>query len=84
MKRQRAQTERIIAKYMKITEPKLVSGEYDFATCLLPDYPAPILEGIRLVLENFGKEYPDAPRPEGVRRRLLHSIASSRSDLPKD
>jgi hypothetical protein len=31
-------------------------------TSLMPDYPAPTLDGIRLILENFGKEYPDAPR----------------------
>jgi len=62
MKRQRAQTERIIAKYMKVTEPKLASLEYDFVISLLPDYAAPTLDGIHLVLENFAKEYPDAPR----------------------
>ena len=28
----------------------------------MPDYIAPTLEGIKLILENFGKEYPDAPR----------------------
>ena len=62
MKHQRTQTERIIMKYMKVNEPKLAAMEYDFIISLLPDYAAPTLEGIRLVLENFGKEYPDAPR----------------------
>ena len=62
MKRNRSDSERIIRKYMKINEPKLVATEYDFVTALIPDYPAPTLEGIRLILENFGKEYPDAPR----------------------
>jgi hypothetical protein len=62
MKRNRADSERIIRKYMKINDPKLVATEYDFVTALIPDYPAPTLEGIRLILENFGKEYPDAPR----------------------
>ena len=62
MKRQRTQTERIIAKYMKISDPKLASSEYDFVTALLPDYAAPTLEGARLILENFAKEYSDAPR----------------------
>jgi ABC-type nitrate/sulfonate/bicarbonate transport system substrate-binding protein len=62
MKRNRADSERIISKYMKITDPKLVATEYDFVTALIPDYPAPTLEGIRLILENFGKEYPDAAR----------------------
>jgi hypothetical protein len=36
--------------------------EFDFVTALMPDYPAPTFDGIRLILENFGKEYPDAPR----------------------
>jgi NitT/TauT family transport system substrate-binding protein len=62
MKRNRADSERIISKYMKITDPKLVATEYDFVAALIPDYPAPTLDGIRLILENFGKEYPDAPR----------------------
>jgi len=31
-------------------------------TSLMPDYPAPTFDGIRLILENFGKEYPEAPR----------------------
>jgi NitT/TauT family transport system substrate-binding protein len=62
MKHQRAPTERIIAKYMKVTEPKLASLEYEFVISLLPDYAAPTLEGTRLILENFAKEYPDAPR----------------------
>ena len=62
MKRNRADAERIIGKYMKITDPKLVATEFDFVSSLIPDYPAPTLEGIRMILENFGKEYPDAPR----------------------
>jgi len=28
----------------------------------MPDYIAPTLDGIKLILENFGKEYPDAPK----------------------
>jgi hypothetical protein len=28
----------------------------------MPDYPAPTLDGTKVILENFGKEYPDAPR----------------------
>ena len=28
----------------------------------MPDYISPTLDGIKLILENFGKEYPDAPR----------------------
>ena len=62
MKRQRVQTEKIIGKYMKVTDPKLIGMEYDFVISLLPDYAAPTLEGTRLILDNFGKEYPDAPK----------------------
>ena len=62
MKRNRADAERIIGKYMKIADPKLVATEFDFVSSLIPDYPAPTMDGIRLILENFGKEYPDAPR----------------------
>jgi len=62
MKRNRADAERIIAKYMKITDPKLAATEFDFVSSLMPDYIAPTLDGIKLILENFGKEYPDAPR----------------------
>ena len=62
LKRNRADSERIIAKYMKINDPKLVATEFDFVAALMPDYIAPTLDGIKLILENFGKEYPDAPR----------------------
>jgi hypothetical protein len=62
MKRNRTDAERIISKYMKITDPKLAATEFDFVSSLIPDYPAPTLDGIRLILENFGKEYPDALR----------------------
>jgi ABC-type nitrate/sulfonate/bicarbonate transport system substrate-binding protein len=62
MKRNRADSERIIGKYMKITDPKLVATEFDFVSSLIPDYIVPTLEGIKLILENFGKEYPDAQR----------------------
>ena len=62
MKRNRADSERIIAKYMKINDPKLAATEFDFVASLMPDYISPTLDGIKLILENFGKEYPDAPR----------------------
>jgi len=62
LKRHRADSERIIAKYMKIPDPKLASVEFEFVSSLMPDYIAPTLDGIRLILENFGKEYPDAPK----------------------
>ena len=62
MKRNRADSERIISKYMKITDAKLAATEFDFVSSLMPDYIAPTLEGTKLILENFGKEYPDAPK----------------------
>jgi NitT/TauT family transport system substrate-binding protein len=62
LKRHRADSERIIAKYMKIPDPKLAGVEFEFVSSLMPDYIAPTIEGVRLILENFGKEYPDAPR----------------------
>ena len=60
LKRNRADSERIIAKYMKISDPKLAGTEFDFVASLMPDYIAPTLDGIKVILENFGKEYPDA------------------------
>jgi NitT/TauT family transport system substrate-binding protein len=62
LKRNRADSEKIIAKYMKINDPKLVATEHEFVSALMPDYPAPTFDGIKLILENFGKEYPDAPK----------------------
>jgi NitT/TauT family transport system substrate-binding protein len=62
LKRNRADSERIIGKYMKITDPKLIATEFEFVASLMPDYMAPTLDGIKVILENFGKEYPDAPR----------------------
>ena len=62
LKRNRADSERIISKYMKINDAKLAATEFDFVSSLMPDYITPTLEGTKLILENFGKEYPDAPR----------------------
>jgi NitT/TauT family transport system substrate-binding protein len=62
LKRNRADSERIISKYMKIIDPKLAATEFDFVSSLMPDYIAPTLDGLKVILENFGKEYPDAPR----------------------
>lgn len=62
MKRNRTESERIIAKYMRLNDPKLVTMEYNFNTALFPDLPAPTLEGVRLILENFGAENPEAAR----------------------
>jgi NitT/TauT family transport system substrate-binding protein len=62
LKRNRAASERIISKYMKINDTKLAATEFDFVASLMPDYITPTLEGTKLILENFGKEYPDAPK----------------------
>jgi NitT/TauT family transport system substrate-binding protein len=62
LKRNRADSERIISKYMKINDPKLAATEFDFVASLMPDYITPTIEGTKLILENFGKEYPDAPK----------------------
>ena len=60
----RAAGKRIIAKYMKINDPKLAATKFDFAAALMPDYIAPTLDGIEIILENFGKEYANAARRE--------------------
>lgn len=62
LKRNRADSERIISKYMKINDPKLAATEFEFVASLMPDYITPNLDGIKVILENFGKEYPDAAR----------------------
>jgi NitT/TauT family transport system substrate-binding protein len=62
LKRNRTDSERIISKYMKINDTKLAATEFEFVSSLMPDYIAPTLDGTKLILENFGKEYPDAPR----------------------
>ena len=66
---------------MKINDAKLAATEFDFVSSLMPDYIAPTLEGTKLILENFGKEYPDAPKrdPKGVRRQLDHGPAEKRT-----
>jgi NitT/TauT family transport system substrate-binding protein len=62
LKRVRADSERIISKYMKINDPRLAATEFEFVAALMPDYIAPTIDGTKLILENFGKEYPDAPK----------------------
>jgi ABC-type nitrate/sulfonate/bicarbonate transport system substrate-binding protein len=73
MKRNRADAERIIGKYMKLNDPKLVATEFEFVSSLIPDYPTPTLDGIRLILENFGKEYPT------LRAATPKSLSTARS-----
>ena len=64
MKRNRAESERIIAKYMKISDLHLAAVEYDFNVALLPDIPFPTLDGVRLILENLAQQNPEASRRE--------------------
>jgi hypothetical protein len=62
MKRNRAESERIISKYMKLTDPNLVAIEYDFNVALFPNLPYPTLDGMRLILENLAIENPEHAR----------------------
>lgn len=62
MKRNRAESERIIAKYMKLADPHLAGVEYSFNVALFPDLPYPTLEGMRLILENLVAENPEFAR----------------------
>jgi len=50
------------AKTAQKKDPKLAATEFDFVSSLMPDYISPTLDGIKVILENFGKEYPDAPK----------------------
>jgi NitT/TauT family transport system substrate-binding protein len=52
LKRNRADSERIISKYMKINDAKLAATEFDFVSSLMPDYITPTIEGTKLILEN--------------------------------
>ncbi len=81
LKRNRADSERIIGKYMKITDPKLMATEFEFVAALMPDYIAPTIDGIKLILDNFGKEYPDAPKrdpKEFVDGSIIERLKSER------
>jgi len=62
MKGNRAESERIIAKYMRVSDPHLAAVEYDFNVPLFPDLPYPTMEGMRLILENLAAENPDFAR----------------------
>jgi NitT/TauT family transport system substrate-binding protein len=62
MKRNRADTEKIIARRMKLSDPALVAIEYNFNTALLPDLPYPTIDGMRLILDNLALENPDYAR----------------------
>jgi NitT/TauT family transport system substrate-binding protein len=62
MKRNRAESEQIIARRMKLTDPHLVSTEYNFNVALFPDLPYPTLDGVRLILDNLALENPEHAR----------------------
>jgi NitT/TauT family transport system substrate-binding protein len=62
MKRNRPESERIIAKYMKLNDPNLVTIEYNFNVALFPDLPYPTLDGVRLILDNLATENPEHAR----------------------
>lgn len=62
MKRNRAESERIIARYMRINDPHLATVEYNFNVPLFPDLPYPTLEGMQLILENLAGENPEVSR----------------------
>ncbi len=62
MKHNRAESERIIAKYMRVDDPHLAAVEYDFNVQLFPDLPYPTIEGMRLILENLVAETPEFAR----------------------
>ncbi len=62
MKRNRPESERIIAKYMKVADPRLTAVEYSSNVPLFPDLPYPTLEGMRLILDNLAAENPEIAR----------------------
>jgi len=62
MKHNRAESERVIAKYMRLDDSRLVAVEYDFNVALFPDLPYPTIEGMRLILENLIAENPEFAR----------------------
>jgi len=62
MKRNRPESERIIAKYMKLNDPHLVGIEYAFNVSLFPDLPFPTLDGMKLILDNLALENPEYGR----------------------
>lgn len=81
MKRQRADSERIIAKYMKISDPQLAAIENNFYSLLYPDYPLATVEGIRLILDNLATENPEAARrdaKEFVNNSLIERLRRER------
>ncbi|HEY1266079.1 MAG TPA: ABC transporter substrate-binding protein [Candidatus Binatia bacterium] len=62
MKHNRAESEKMIAKYMRLDDPRLAGVEYEFNVGLFPDLPYPTLEGMKLILENLAAETPEFAR----------------------
>jgi ABC-type nitrate/sulfonate/bicarbonate transport system substrate-binding protein len=62
MKHNRAESEKIIAKYMRLEESRLAAVEYDFNVALFPDLPYPTIDGMKLVLDNLAAETPEFAR----------------------
>jgi NitT/TauT family transport system substrate-binding protein len=62
MKRNRAESEKMIAKYMRLDDPHLAGVEYEFNVGLFPDLPYPTLDGMKLILENLAAETPEFAR----------------------
>jgi sulfonate transport system substrate-binding protein len=62
MKHNRVESEKIIAKYMRLDDSRLVAVEYDFNVSLLPDLPYPTVEGMKLILDNLAAETPEFAR----------------------
>ena len=60
MKRNRPESEAVIAKYMRINDRRLAAAEYEFNIALLPDLPYPTLDGVRLILDNLAQDNPEA------------------------
>jgi|GEM_PF-2829673 len=77
MKRHRSDSERMIAKYMKISDPQLAAIENNFYSVLYPDYPLATVECIRLILDNLALENPEAARRD-AREFVDHSPIISR------
>jgi ABC-type nitrate/sulfonate/bicarbonate transport system substrate-binding protein len=62
MKKNRAESEKMIAKYMRLDDPRLAGVEYEFNVGLFPDLPYPTLDGMKLILENLAAETPEFAR----------------------
>jgi NitT/TauT family transport system substrate-binding protein len=62
MKKNRGESEKMIAKYMRVDDPRLAAVEYEFNVGLFPDLPYPTLDGMKLILENLAAETPEFAR----------------------